>query len=64
MPDVQLRVNGLGLRRLEDGAHHRAVIEAVAGGFALGFSDRWGNLARPWPIQEEDECSVASRARL
>jgi prophage tail gpP-like protein len=58
MPDVQLRVNGLAYAGWKTVRITRGV-EAVAGGFALGFSDRWGNIARPWPIQEEDECSVA-----
>src|ERR1044071_7882429 len=33
-------------------------IESIAGSFALQVSDRWGGLDRPWPIQEEDECTV------
>jgi prophage tail gpP-like protein len=33
-------------------------IEAVAGSFELEVSDRWANQAKPWPIFEEDECSL------
>lgn len=34
-------------------------IEAIAGGFELGIVDRWFKQVEPWPILEEDECSVS-----
>lgn len=33
-------------------------IEAVAGNFELEVSDRWPGQQTPWPIFEEDECSL------
>lgn len=34
-------------------------IESLAGRFDLEVSDRWGSLAEPWPIAEEDACRLA-----
>lgn len=33
-------------------------METIAGSFALEVSDRWGAQEEPWPILEEDACSV------
>lgn len=33
-------------------------IESIAGSFALDVSDRWDGQSAPWPILEEDECTV------
>jgi prophage tail gpP-like protein len=33
-------------------------IEAIAGSFELEVSERWGGQETPWPIGEEDECSI------
>jgi prophage tail gpP-like protein len=33
-------------------------IESIAGSFDLSVSDRWNGQTDPWPINEEDECSI------
>lgn len=33
-------------------------IESIAGGFELDVSERWATQDQPWPIFEEDECSL------
>jgi prophage tail gpP-like protein len=57
MADVALIVNG---RRYGGWKSVRVTrsIESLAGSFALDVSDRWGELAEPWPIAEEDACRV------
>lgn len=57
MPDVRLRVNG---REYGGWTMARVVrgIEAIAGGFDLAITDRWSGQVTPWPIAQEDECSV------
>lgn len=57
MADVTLRVNG----RLYGGWKSARIVrgvEAISGAFELGITDRWGRQDRPWPIYEEDECSL------
>ncbi len=34
-------------------------IEALAGAFSLGVSERWANQDQPWPIGEGNECVVS-----
>lgn len=57
MGDLRLRVNG------KEYGGWKAVrvtrgIESVAGKFEVSVSDRWGGQSVPWPILEEDECTV------
>ncbi len=33
-------------------------IESIAGSFNLSVSERWGGQDNPWPILEEDECTI------
>jgi prophage tail gpP-like protein len=55
---ISLKVNG---QRYEGWTSARVIrgIETVAGGFELSISERWGGQHKPWPIAEEDECTVA-----
>jgi prophage tail gpP-like protein len=55
--DVQLAVNGVRYEGFESIRVTRS-IESIAGSFTLGVSDRWGGQDEPWPIREEDECTV------
>jgi prophage tail gpP-like protein len=57
MPDVVLVVGG---RRYGGWKSVRVTrsIESLSGQFALDVSDRWGAMAEPWQIAEEDPCRV------
>jgi len=57
MPDVRLRVNGCGYGGWKSVRVTRG-IESIAGGFELGYADRWPGQASPWPIRDEDECTL------
>lgn len=56
-PDIKLRVSGQEYSGWKTARVTRG-IEAVAGGFELGVSDRWAGQEKPWPIREEDECAL------
>jgi prophage tail gpP-like protein len=56
VPDVRLRVNGRDYAGWKSATVERS-IEALAGGFHLEVSERWGP-GEPWPIVKEDECAV------
>jgi prophage tail gpP-like protein len=55
-PRVKLLVNGAEYAGWTSARVTRS-LESLAGSFSLGVSDRWRG-QRPWPISEEDECSV------
>jgi prophage tail gpP-like protein len=55
--DVTLRVNGREYAGWKTARIVRG-IEACAGTFELSVSDRWDGQDAPWPIAEEDECTV------
>ncbi len=57
MADVALLVGGRRYGGCKSVRVTRS-IESLAGQFALEVSDRWGALAQPWPITEEDPCRV------
>ncbi len=54
---VGLRVNGKEYGGWKTVSITRG-IEAIAGSFDLGVSERWVADSEPWPIFEEDECVV------
>lgn len=56
-PEIKLRVGGKEYAGWKTARVMRG-IESVSGSFALGVSERWGTQAQPWPIYEEDECTV------
>jgi prophage tail gpP-like protein len=56
-PTIALRVNGMEYQGWTSARVSRS-IESAAGSFSLGISDRWAGQSQPWPIAEEDECSV------
>ena len=58
MADLALTVNGKAYGGWTSARVTRG-IEAVAGSFELDATDRWAGQAEPWPIHEEDECSLA-----
>lgn len=55
--EVTLLVSGVRYGGFESIRVTRS-IENIAGSFALGVNDRWGYMDRPWPIVEEDPCTV------
>lgn len=58
MPEISLLVNG----RVYGGWKTARVtrgIESISGGFELSVSERWKAEASPWPIYEEDECTLS-----
>ena len=57
MVDVRLRVNGREYAGWKTVQVTRG-IEAIAGGFDLSVSERWNGQTTPWPIVEEDECTL------
>lgn len=57
MADIALLVNGRTFSGWTSARVTRG-IEAIAGGFELSVSDRWEAGAKPWPIYENDECSL------
>lgn len=57
MDEVRLLVNGREYGGWTSVRITRG-IEAIAGSFELSVSDRWAIRSEPWPIVEEDECSV------
>lgn len=56
-PTIALRVNGREYQGWTSARVSRS-IESAAGSFSLSISDRWAGQRTPWPIAEEDECSV------
>lgn len=58
MPDIGLTVNG-NMYTGWTSARVTRGIESVSGGFDLSVSERWQAGAAPWPIYEEDECSIS-----
>lgn len=56
-PKISLRVRGLAFGGWTRAEITRS-IETMSNGFRLEFTDRWANQNDPWPIIEEDECSV------
>jgi prophage tail gpP-like protein len=58
MPEVVLTVNGQRYAGWTSAQVTRG-IEAISGSFELTVSDRWAAGASPWPIYEEDECSIS-----
>lgn len=56
-PDIALLISGVRYTGVETIRVTRS-IESIAGGFAFQVYDRWGLLDRPWPIAEEDPCTV------
>jgi hypothetical protein len=57
-PEIKLKVNGREYAGWKTARVTRS-IESVAGSFELGISERWSQDADPWPILEEDECSLS-----
>jgi prophage tail gpP-like protein len=55
--DVILKVNNTAFAGWKSFTVTRS-IESLAGSFELEVYDRWSGQAEPWPIFEEDECSV------
>lgn len=56
-PDLELLVDGRRYSGWKSVSVMRSA-ESISGSFSLGVSDRWGGQELPWPIAEEDECSV------
>jgi len=56
--DLVLQVNGVDYGGWKSAAVTRG-IETVAGGFELEVTERWAGQDKPWPIFEEDECSLS-----
>lgn len=57
MGDLSLTVNGFaykGWKRIRV----TKSIESISGGFELAISDRWNGRSEPWPIREEDICTI------
>lgn len=57
MADIALQVGG----QVYEGwltARVTRSMESLAGSFEVSYSDRWSGRSQPWPIAEEDECSV------
>lgn len=57
MDDLELKVNGASYAGWKTARITRG-IETIAGGFELSVSDRWNGQSAPWPIAEEDACSL------
>lgn len=55
--DVSLNVNGKAYSGWERIRITRG-IETISGSFDLSVSDRWNGRTQPWPIVEEDRCTV------
>ena len=58
MPDISLLVNGRSYGGWKTARVTRG-IESISGGFELTVSERWKADAAPWPIYEEDECTLS-----
>ncbi len=54
---VKLAVNGFLYGGWKTATVTRSM-EAIAGTFSLGVSERWANQNQSWPIVEEDNCAV------
>ncbi len=54
---VGLRVNGKEYRGWKTAQITRG-IESISGSFELSVSERWATQAEPWPIRQEDECTL------
>jgi prophage tail gpP-like protein len=52
-----LRVNGVDYGGWKSARVSRG-IDSIAGSFELSVSERWAGFGYPWPIHEEDQCSV------
>ena len=57
MAELALRVNGLEYAGWQSVRVTRS-IEALSGSFEVALADRWTGQNEPWPIYEEDSCSV------
>lgn len=57
MPDISLLVNGKSYAGWKTARVTRG-IESLCGGFELSVSERWEAGGNPWPIYEEDECTL------
>lgn len=57
MADISLQVNGREFKGWKS-VRVTLSLEAVAGSFELEVSEKWANQSQPWPIAEEDECTV------
>jgi prophage tail gpP-like protein len=57
VPDLRLHVGGIMYGGWKSVRVTRS-LECIAGSFDLSVSDRWGGQQTPWPIAEEDECSI------
>lgn len=57
MPDISLLVNGRAYAGWKTARVTRG-IESLCGGFELSVSERWEAGGNPWPIYEEDECTL------
>lgn len=63
MADVQLTVAG----QIYEGWKTVKVvrsIESIAGSFELEITDRWAGTGKPWPILEEQECTIMLLGQL
>lgn len=58
MAELVLKVNGVDYAGWT-AARVKRSIEAIAGSFELEVVDRWTEAQEPWPIFEEDECSLS-----
>jgi len=63
MLDVRLEVNGRQYGGWKDVEITRG-IEAIANSFKLTVSERWDGQSEPWPIVEEDACTVRLDGRV
>lgn len=57
MADLVLKVHGVEYAGWTAARVTRS-IEAISGRFELEVTDRWSEIQEPWPIVEEDECSL------
>lgn len=57
MDEVSLRVGGNQYGGWKT-ARVTCGIEAISGAFELAVTDRWSGQGKPWPIRDEDECTV------
>lgn len=57
MPDISLLVNGRQYSGWKTARVTRG-LESLCGGFELSVSERWEAGSVPWPIYEEDECTL------
>lgn len=63
MLDVRLEVNGREYGGWKDVEITRG-IEAIANSFKLTVSERWDGQSEPWPIVEEDACTIRVDGRV